>query len=76
MTEREQNRERTFLLVTTDRVSARVVSMMNVSESMQGALYEDQRKWLIRCGQKARELERRCPIVFRDHDTLRTIVGI
>ena len=53
MTEREQNRERTFLLITTDRVSARVVSMMNVSESMQGALYEKQRKWLIRCGQKA-----------------------
>ena len=76
MTEREQNRERTFLLITTDRVSARVVSMMNVSESMQGALYEDQRKWLIRCGQKARELERDWTVLFRDQITLRTIVGI
>ncbi|ABU74347.1 hypothetical protein VIBHAR_06796 [Vibrio campbellii ATCC BAA-1116] len=25
-----------------------------------------QRKWLIRCSQKARESERDCPMLFRD----------
>ena len=50
--------------------------MMNVSESMQGALYREQRKWFIRCGQKARELERDWTVLFRDQITLRTIVGI
>ena len=29
--------------------------MMNICESTQGALYEKQRKWFIRCGQKGNE---------------------
>lgn len=29
--------------------------MMNVCESIKGALYDEQRKWLIRCGQNGNE---------------------
>ncbi len=50
--------------------------MMNVCESIKGALIDEQRKWLIRCSQKARESERSWALAFRDQSTLRTRVGI